>query len=243
MVKLKDYIFIANYSCHTIQVFDKNGKYIRHWGSSGSGDGQLNQPSSLAKDKNGLIYVAEYGNKRIQVFNEEGKFIRKWNLDAGCWSGICINDNEIYCCLYNQIVVYSLEGKFGSSGSIDGQFSHPTSVVVDNDKVYIADQYNHRIQVLTKDGKFIFKWGSNGTSDGQFNYPFCIVIVGEYVYVCEECGNRIQVFRKNGEYVSKWGKSGNGESEFSTPLGLLFDEKEGLLYVSESGNNRIQVFK
>jgi hypothetical protein len=48
-------------------VFDKaTGTYLRHFGSPGSGPGQLLKPFGLAVDHR-HIYVADNGNYRIQV--------------------------------------------------------------------------------------------------------------------------------------------------------------------------------
>ncbi len=45
------------------------------FGSSGSGDGQLNRPTGVAVDSDGIIYVADWGNDRLQVFDADGRFI------------------------------------------------------------------------------------------------------------------------------------------------------------------------
>ncbi|MBI4378159.1 MAG: SBBP repeat-containing protein [Nitrospinae bacterium] len=40
-----------------------------------------------------------------------------------------------------------MEFKMGSSGTGDGQFNHPVGIAVDSSgNVYVADEYNHRIQ-------------------------------------------------------------------------------------------------
>ncbi|MFH0847040.1 MAG: hypothetical protein V1894_03145 [Chloroflexota bacterium] len=54
----------------------------------------------------------------------------------------------------------SLLRKWGNPGSGDGQFNLPSGIAVDPaGNVYIADQYNHRIQKFTSNGTFITKWG------------------------------------------------------------------------------------
>jgi DNA-binding beta-propeller fold protein YncE len=51
-----------------IQKFTKDGKFIKSWGSTGSGDGQFKWPAGLTVDLSGNVYVADGGNDRIQKF-------------------------------------------------------------------------------------------------------------------------------------------------------------------------------
>jgi len=49
------------------------------WGGKGNGDGQFNDPTSVAVDPaTNNVYVADPLNKRVQVFNENGNFLSKW---------------------------------------------------------------------------------------------------------------------------------------------------------------------
>ena len=45
---LHNIIYVADKNNHRIDVFDTNGKYIKSWGSLGSGKGQFNNPADLA---------------------------------------------------------------------------------------------------------------------------------------------------------------------------------------------------
>ena len=68
-------IYIADGIGNTNRVakFDKDGKFIRQWGSTGSENGQFNGVKSLAVDAQDNVYVADLGNKRIQVFDCGGQ--------------------------------------------------------------------------------------------------------------------------------------------------------------------------
>ena len=57
-----------------VAKFDKDGKFITQWGSTGTGPGQFTGVKAIAVSNAGDVYVADAGNKRIQVFDGDGKF-------------------------------------------------------------------------------------------------------------------------------------------------------------------------
>ena len=60
---------------------DKNGDWVKSWGSKGTGPGQFRLPHSIAIDRNNNIYVGDRSNHRIQVFDTDGKFLRMFSID------------------------------------------------------------------------------------------------------------------------------------------------------------------
>ena len=65
---------------HTrIVKFDQNFKPLTTWGAKGNGDGQFDDPTSVAVDPvTNKVYVADPRNQRIQVFDLNGTFLTKW---------------------------------------------------------------------------------------------------------------------------------------------------------------------
>ena len=61
---------------------DRNGDWVKSWGSRGTGPGQFNTPHSIAVDRGGSVYVADRGNARIQVFDGEGTFVRQFKINV-----------------------------------------------------------------------------------------------------------------------------------------------------------------
>lgn len=77
-----------------IVKFDKNGKFIKAWGTHGAGPGQFDAPHGLAMDSAGRLFVADRSNSRIQIFDQDGKFLDDWR-QFGRPSGVFINKNDI----------------------------------------------------------------------------------------------------------------------------------------------------
>ena len=63
-----EHILVSDYSNHRVQVFDKNGKFVAKWGSSGSSPGQFNDPIGITFNSQHQIIVADKKNNRLQIF-------------------------------------------------------------------------------------------------------------------------------------------------------------------------------
>ena len=76
-----------------ISKFDKDGKFIKTFGSYGYGPSQFRGPHSLAMDSRGRLFVADRGNRRIQIFDQEGKHLDTWYQFSRI-SGLYIDRND-----------------------------------------------------------------------------------------------------------------------------------------------------
>ena len=63
----------------------------------------------------------------------------------------------------------------------------------------------------------------------------------DVIYVTELYNNRISLFTLQGDFLYSFGRKGNGEGEFTNPRGIKVD-KDGIIYVSDHGNDRKQLF-
>jgi DNA-binding beta-propeller fold protein YncE len=79
-----------------ISVFDRNGKFLRTIGKTGTGPGEFRTPHALVFDSQGRLIVADRHNHRIQILTKEGKFIREYR-EFSRVSGLAIDkDDNIY---------------------------------------------------------------------------------------------------------------------------------------------------
>ena len=127
-----------------------------------------------------------------------------------------------------------------------GTSNQPWGVAVDdNGDVYVANRGYQCVYVFNQQGtiiRTIGTAGSYGSGDGQFYSPTGIAIRGDVLYIIEESNHRVQKISTSGKFISKFGSCGSGNGQLSTPRGICLD-RNGRVYVSEYGNNRVSVFE
>ncbi len=158
-------IFISDgFGNARIAKFDKNGKFIKSWGSRGSEPGQLNNPRSLAIDAHGNVFVADTGNQRIQIFDNDGTF-KTQITGIGAPAAICIspgahpvlyasNSNEVNSLDHGEVYKLELDGKvlgqFGRAGHLLKEFGSVNEIDCRRaNELYIGELMNWRVQKIT----------------------------------------------------------------------------------------------
>ena len=77
-----------------IVKFSKDGKFIKEFGTKGSGPGELNMPHTLAMDSRGRLFVGDRTNNRVAIFDQNGAFIASWS-QFGRPSGVFIDGKDM----------------------------------------------------------------------------------------------------------------------------------------------------
>jgi DNA-binding beta-propeller fold protein YncE len=147
-------------------------------------------------------------------------------------------------------------------GTSLGQVSGPTGIALSNDgqTIYVVDGGNQRIQRFSRNGAFLGAWSaeddqriglgwfdpaSQGASD---------IIVGpdNLIYIADTWNHRIIILDAEGNLVRELGRSGEitdtgNSTDPSVSPGLFYGPRslaiaDGELYVTDTGNERVQVF-
>jgi sugar lactone lactonase YvrE len=132
-----------------------------------------------------------------------------------------------------------LVATIGEFGSTPITFREPATLVFDHDgTLLVVDTWNHRIQHLTPDGQPLNFFAP---PKGFFG-PRGIAITKDRLYVTDGGNNCVAVFDSKGTYLSQFGEKGAAPGQLFQPVGIAVDAK-GLIWVVDSGNNRLQAFK
>ena len=212
----------------------------------------VRDPWGIAINHKGEIVVSKQGGGHISTYTPSGRKIQTINLNGLDLLGLTL-DREGNIIVgeetNNSIRKYSPEGQLlasvGTVGAGRLQFGDPRDIAINtrNNKVYVADCYNHRIQVLNYDLTFSTTFGKKGEDKGQFDSPSGITCDSAgNVYVADYGNDRIQVFTAGRKFLRMFGKYGRGRGKLNHPNGIALDQSSEHVYISESGNHRISVF-
>jgi tripartite motif-containing protein 71 len=199
------HIYVADHNFR-IQKFTTDGKFLTHWGSKGSGDGQFGDYINLATDAQGNIYAVDPDNQRVQKFDSNGQFLTKWNTPK-C-SFFTPRPVDLAVTAQGDVLVVDAQShciqKFDSSGnflSTLGKFSEtdlPVGIALDTQgDIYVTDNQIGAIWKFDGTGNLLATWNSADSDYGQFDAPGGIVVDGQgNVYVVEVAGERIRKFQQ-----------------------------------------------
>ncbi len=212
---------------------DSPSSCLFSFGTSGSGNGQLDEPRGIAVDSGGFIYVADTGNQRIQ------KFDTTFGKDLGDPIGLL----DVFA---------SAPAGTGPLG-----LSDPHGLGSDaSDRIYVADTGNKRIVVFDTAGAYIQSFGIPEDGDGrnepgEFIEPIDVAVCPDLgglfpgrIYVLDRGREDFQIFDPLDDgagYVVASGRSGSDIGQFSGPSGISVDYQCNV-YVADTGNNRTQMF-
>jgi DNA-binding beta-propeller fold protein YncE len=173
--------FIADgYGNSRVVKVDKNGRWLKTWGSRGSEPGQFNILHTIASDAKGNIYVGDRANRRIQVFDGDGNYVRLFTID------VPFNKEP-------NVLNGATPGSGGNPLSASGA---PWAICITpgpTQYLYVADAVPGRIYKLTLDGKVLGVLGEAGKDVKQFGWIHEIACPSQNeLYVAELLNWRMQ---------------------------------------------------
>ena len=199
---------VSERNCHSITVLNREGMRIGSFGLEGNERGQLMFPQGVAITPKRTILVVD-SEHRIQEFAMEDDF-------------------------------YTHLSCVGTLGNGPLQFNCPYGITVNKTtgQVFIADRYNHRVQVLNPDLTFSHMFGSQGSGQGELYCPHDVAIDSKgFVFVTDSNNNRLQKFTTDGQFVSLL----KIEGVDPRPSGIAIDDND-MVYINSINTDDVTVY-
>lgn len=187
-----------------------------------------------------------WGSTSAVEVSPDGETI--WALDR-CGENTCVGHDDL-----DTVFQFDKDGnlltRFGA-----GMFVWPHGIDVDDQgNVWVADargegNRGHQIIKFSPEGEVLMRLGTAGVAgrtEETFDQPNDVLVApnGD-IFVGDghpaNGNNRIVKFSSDGTYITEWGETGSEPGQFHTPHALAMDS-QGLLYVGDRSNRRIQVF-
>ena len=241
----------------TIACFDgKTGRQIASWGED-----IFIMPHGLTIDNEDNLWLTDVGRHQVFKFDQDGQLLltlgeqkvpgsdeKHFNLPTDV---AVLQDGSFYVSDgygNTRVVRFSAQGEFlfewGTPGSAPGEFGLPHGIAVDeNERVFVADRSNSRIQIFDSTGIFLAEWKSQ-----ELGRPYSMAIgTDNSVYVVDG-GDQIFPFRSKaikltaqGDVLTQFGRWGNYDGQFLLAHDIALDSKEAI-YVVDAWGQRVQKF-
>lgn len=208
-------MFVVDELDHTVSKFDPDGRLLFTLGTSG-------QPSDTG-------YVKEEGT--LSVERSGPPFNRPTAVALSSSGEFYVSDGYGNARVHKFSPDGTLLFSWGEPGTGPGEFRQLHSVKVDKEeRVWVCDRDNSRIQIFDDRGEFISEFADVG---GQ---PSDLFFGNDgLVYVAVKSGARphgVSIFTMGGELLARWGETGADTTMFWNPHAIAVDSG-GNIYLGE----------
>ncbi len=247
-------LYVVQSQASRITILNPDGSVASTMGKPGAGDGDFQEPWSVAIAPDGSIYVADTWNHRIQKFDANGRFVTKWGSfidtkgqrDAepyAFWGprDVAIGpDGNVYVSDTGnkRITVFDPNGRYlralGGEGSGPGQLKEPVGIAFDPaGNLWVADTWNQRIQKLNPTtGQQLAQYPVPGWSSTAItDKPYLRVDATGRVYATVPSERRVLMIAPDGTMANA--VPALQGYQFQKPIGVL-PGPDGTLWVSDS---------
>ena len=216
-------------------------------GKQGTAPGELKSPRGVAIEAEfGHIYVADWSNSRIQIFSKTGDYLNQFSHQHLImpW-GILVHQDNIYVTDwgYHAIFLFKLSDltmikRVGKEGTGNEKFNQPRQLAISpNQLLYVADQFNNRLQILSANLDF-----QGSLKHRTMSQPVDVKFSNNEIFVLSRNDNPyIHVFSLSGEKSRSLVTRGETGMQIERAFFFCLDKHNNIV-ISDYNCDTIKVF-
>jgi len=194
-------LLVADTANHRIAIYEVDGAQAKLVATL---DG-LSSPEGVAIAPDGRIVVTNTGSGTVSVFRDgklertagrhgkgDGEFARPHDVEAAANGEIWVVDSGNHRV---QVLAADMTHRRGFGPELG--LNEPKYLHFDGDRVWLADEYNHRILLLDRRGELMGVLGSGqrGRGPSAFHKPEAVLARAPFVWVIDTYNDRIVLLR------------------------------------------------
>ncbi|HMB65000.1 MAG TPA: NHL repeat-containing protein [Eudoraea sp.] len=194
----------------------------------------LKRPMNLDSD-NGNLYVPEFLTDTIWVIEKGIKMPFSIKAKPDAPAGLFVKGDTIAVAdFYNHRIILQLNSKvyfIGKEGHKKGELYYPTDVKIFDDRIYVADAYNNRVQIFDFSGKVLQVLGDQY----GLRVASAIDLTEDYIAVTDQENSRVLIYHIDGSLFQTL------NSNINYPTDVLFDGST--LYIANFKENSVSIYR
>lgn len=135
-----DFFVSDGYGNSRVVKFDRNGKFLKSWGTKGTGPGEFDLPHSIVIDARGRVLVGDRENSRVQIFDQEGIYQDQWSNISAPYGLYISKENLLLVADAIGGSITIVDSRTGQKLDVIDGLGHPHWVSMDPEgNIYFAD--------------------------------------------------------------------------------------------------------
>ena len=250
-------VWFYNRGSHPVIQFTREGKLLQAWKEDKERSLHQTAAHGMAIGPDGGVWLVDREANTIFKYSPEGRSL----VTIGSFAALTGTNESLYAFNFPAGVAHDSAGRvyvadgyrntriakytptghylmhWVSPGEADGQFNLVHGLTLDaNDRVYVADRGNKRIQAFDSNGRHLATWTGLGT-------PWNVTYdrANDVLWMCDGDLGRISKLSLDGELLGGFGSDGQEPGQLHQVHSIAIDS-EGAIYAAETVNQRIQKF-
>lgn len=192
-------LLITEFAGDRLSVFNQKGRFVKSFGSKGTGKGNIIGPQYADFDDSGNIFVTDFGNSRVDVFDKDGNGLFFFDENLRAPTGIAVMDSSVFVAdaVTGAVYRYDTAGNYLGLLCLEKTFTHPEAMKKWGKYLILCDK-NKIYSINTEDGS-CFENVSTGNAPSKVT---CAVPdVNGNILATDYTTNEIYVMAKMSELV------------------------------------------